>query len=92
MIARYGTAAQNPAFWRAVSPNSFLKDLGGPLELHQGTADVEVPPTFHLALEKELKAAGLPYTAYVYPGDDHNLSHNLSLALSRSVAFFKARL
>ena len=92
MIARYGTAAQNPAFWRAVSPNSFLKDLKAPLQLHQGTADVEVPPTFHLALEAGLKAAGMAYTAYVYPGDDHNLSHNLRLALNRSVEFFKAHL
>ncbi|WP_370657418.1 alpha/beta hydrolase family protein [Deinococcus sp. KNUC1210] len=92
MTAKYGTAAQNPAFWQAVSPNSFLKDLGGPLQLHQGTADVEVPPAFHGALEQGLKAAGIPYTAYVYPGDDHNLSRNLRLALNRSVAFFKAHL
>lgn len=92
LIAKYGAVAQNPGFWKAVSANSFLNDLHGPLQLHQGTADAEVPPTFHLALEQGLKAAGIPYTAYVYPGDDHNLSHNLNLALSRSVAFFKAHL
>ncbi|MGI8748671.1 MAG: alpha/beta hydrolase family protein [Deinococcus sp.] len=92
MAEKYGTAAQNPAFWRLVSPNSFLKDLGGPLQLHQGSADVEVPPSFHQALEGELRAAGKPYAAYVYRGDNHDLSRNLSLALSRSVAFFKANL
>ncbi|WP_407569183.1 alpha/beta hydrolase family protein [Deinococcus altitudinis] len=90
--AKYGTVEQNPAFWRAVSPNSYLNDLAGPLQLHQGTADVEVPVTFHQALEKGLKAAGKPFTAYVYPGDNHNLSRNLGTALSRSVAFFKAHL
>nr|WP_229671157.1 alpha/beta fold hydrolase [Deinococcus aquiradiocola] len=90
--ARYGTPAQNPAFWSAVSPNSYLKDLNGPLQLHQGTADVEVPVTFHQALERGLKSAGKPYTAYTYPGDNHNLSRNLTLALNRSVAFFKANL
>ncbi|GAA4003715.1 prolyl oligopeptidase family serine peptidase [Deinococcus rubellus] len=89
LIAQYGTPKQNPAFWAAVSPNSFLKDLHGPLQLHQGTNDSEVPPTFHAELERELKVAGKPYTSYTYPGDDHNLSRNLALALSRSVAFFK---
>ncbi|MFC4452376.1 alpha/beta hydrolase family protein [Deinococcus sonorensis] len=92
LIEKYGTAAQNPTFWQAVSPNSYLKDLKAPLQLHQGTADVEVPPTFHQALERGLKAAGKPYTAYVYPGDNHNLSRNLSTALQRSVTFFKGHL
>jgi uncharacterized protein len=92
LIARYGSAAQNPGFWKAVSPNSYVADITAPVELQQGTADAEVPQSFRQALERELKAAGKPYTSYVYPGDDHNLSRNLSTALSRSVAFFKARL
>jgi len=90
--AKYGTLEQNPVFWRAVSPNSFLKSLGGPLQLHQGTADVEVPVTFHQELARELSAAGKPFQSYTYPGDNHNLSRNLSLALERSVAFFKKNL
>ena len=90
--AKYGTVEQNPAFWRAVSPNSFLQDVSGPIQLHQGTADVEVPVTFHRALEQGLKAAGKPFVAYVYPGDNHDLSRNLTLALNRSVAFFRANL
>ena len=90
--AKYGTVEQNPAFWQAVSPNSFLKDVRAPIQLQQGTADAEVPQSFRTALEKGLKAAGRPYTTYVYPGDDHNLSRNLGIALSRSVAFFKVHL
>ncbi len=92
MRAKYGTLEQNPAFWRAVSPNSYLSSLGGPLQLHQGTVDVEVPVTFHQELARELKAAGKPFENYVYRGDNHNLSRNLSLALERSVAFFKKNL
>ncbi|WP_425146736.1 alpha/beta hydrolase family protein [Deinococcus sp.] len=92
LVARYGTAAQNPAFWRAVSPNSYLSDISAPIQLQQGSDDAEVPQSFRQALEAGLKAAGKPYTTYLYPGDDHNLSRNLSLALSRSVAFFKAHL
>ena len=92
MRAKYGTLEQNPAFWRAVSPNSYLSSLGGPLQLHQGTADVEVPVTFHQELARELTAAGKPFQSYTYPGDNHNLSRNLSLALERSVTFFKKNL
>ncbi|ADV66316.1 alpha/beta hydrolase family protein [Deinococcus maricopensis] len=86
---QYGTPGSNPTFWNAISPNSYLRDLGGPLQLHQGTADVEVPVTFHRALAQGLQAARKPYEAYGYPGDNHNLSRNLNLALNRSVAFFR---
>ncbi|MFC4425143.1 alpha/beta hydrolase family protein [Deinococcus navajonensis] len=91
-VARYGTPAKNPTFWASLSANSYLRDLGGGLQLHIGTADAEVPPSFHEALSKQLRAAGKPVQHYVYPGDDHNLSRNLRVALNRSVAFFQSRL
>ena len=89
---RYGTLEQNPTFWKAVSPNSYLSSLSGPVQLHQGTADVEVPVTFHKALARGLTAAGKAFQSYSYTGDDHNLSRNLGLALERSVTFFKKNL
>lgn len=91
-VAQYGTPADNPNFWKSLSANHFLKDLGGPLQLHIGSADTEVPVAFHTALAAQLKSAGKSVQSYVYPGDDHNLSHNLRVALSRSVAFFKEHL
>lgn len=93
IIAQYGTPKSNPAFYRAISPNSFLKDLNGrPLELHHSVTDETVPLAFSQTLARELKAAGEPYTFYTYPGDNHDISHNLGLALARSVAFFKKNL
>jgi len=91
-VARYGTPANNPAFWASLSANTYLRDLGGGLQLHIGTADAEVPPAFHDSLASQLRAAGKPAQHYVYPGDDHNLSRNLRVALDRSVAFFRGRL
>ena len=91
-VEKYGTPAANPSFWKSLSANHFLKDIGGPLQLHIGTADADVPVAFHTALSAQLKAAGKPVQSYVYPGDDHNLSRNLQVALNRSVAFFKANL
>ncbi|WP_161883310.1 alpha/beta fold hydrolase [Deinococcus alpinitundrae] len=91
-VDKYGTPASNPTFWQALSANTYLKDLSGPLELHIGSADEEVPPAFHSILVGQLKAVGKTAASYVYPGDNHNLSGNLGTALSRSVAFFKKNL
>ncbi|MBB5235801.1 alpha/beta hydrolase family protein [Deinococcus budaensis] len=91
-VEKYGTPRSNPDFWNRLSANSYLRDLGGPLQLHIGTADEDVPVAFHTALVGQMKAAGQPVQSYVYPGDNHDLTRNLNTALARSVAFFKARL
>jgi dipeptidyl aminopeptidase/acylaminoacyl peptidase len=88
LIAQYGTFEQNPAFWNSVSPNSYLKDLSGPIQLHHGTADESVPLEFSVTLDKQLKAAGQYDELYTYQGDNHNIAANLAIALQRSVAFF----
>lgn len=91
-VAKYGTPQSNPGFWNALSANSYLRDLGGPVQLHIGTADQDVPVAFHSALAAQLSAVGRAPQSFVYPGDNHDLSRNLGTALSRSVAFFKANL
>jgi dienelactone hydrolase len=83
-----GTPAENPAFWASISANSYLDQLSGPVQLHHGTADADVPVAFSQTLEEQIVAAGGGVEYYEYPGDDHNLSGNLGTALSRSVAFF----
>lgn len=93
ILAKYGEPVSNPTFYQAISPNFFLKDLAGrPLQIHHGTADSDVPLSFAQALVNGLKSAGQPYSFYVYPGDNHNLSRNLGSALQRSVEFFKKNL
>ncbi len=88
LTARYGSPEQNSDFWRAISPNSYLADLSGPLQLHHGTADQTVPLAWSELLYQQVLEAGRPVELYTYEGDDHNISHNLDLALQRSVAFF----
>ncbi len=85
---QYGTPEQNPAFWDSISPTSYLSDLSGPLQLHHSTTDPEVPYEFSQTLSDQVQAAGKTVELYSYPGDDHNLSKHLALALQRSVAFF----
>lgn len=84
----FGTPESNPSFWNAVSANTFLKDISGPVQLHHGTADTSVPVSFSRNLEDELISAGKTVEYYEYEADDHNLAANLGMALERSVAFF----
>ena len=84
----YGEPSQNPEFWASLSATSYLGDISGPIQLHHGTADASVPLAFSVNLDRLLKDKEREVELYTYEGDDHNLSNNLSLALSRSVEFF----
>lgn len=87
-IDKYGTFEQNPSFWKSISPISYVRDVSGPIQLHHGTADGEVPLLFSQKLDEAMKKAGKPAELFSYEGDDHNLSNNLGVALQRSVEFF----
>lgn len=88
LVEEYGAPDENPEFWASISANSFLDDLSGPVQLHHGTADADVPILFSELLYNEILTAGKMAEYYVYEGDDHNLATNLNTALQRSVAFF----
>jgi dienelactone hydrolase len=88
LVETYGLPDEAPEFWNAISATSFLSDLSGPLQLHHGTADSSVPHVWSEALEERMEAAGQTVEFYSYPGDNHNLSNNFSLAMERSVDFF----
>lgn len=88
LTEKYGTPEENPAFWASISANSFLIDLSGPIQLHHGTADGDVPIEFSTMLKEQLDASGQPAELYTYEGDNHNLSVNFNTAMARSVAFF----
>ncbi len=87
-----GSPEQNKEFWDSISANSYLKDISGSLQLHHGTNDIDVPVAFSENLHSQMQAAGKPSEIFTYPGDDHNLSNNLQVALSRSVEFFDRQL
>lgn len=88
MIQEYGSPEENPEFWNSISPNSYLADVTAPIQLHHGTSDASVAYRVSEEFARELKLANRAYEFYSYPGDDHNISKNLSLAMQRSIAFF----
>jgi dipeptidyl aminopeptidase/acylaminoacyl peptidase len=88
LLAAFGTPEQNPGFWDSISPMAYLADITAPIQLHQGTADTEVPLQFAQTLANDLHAAGKPVELYTYAGADHNISQGFTLAMARSVDFF----
>jgi len=88
MEQSYGTPETNPQFWNSISANSYLKDLSGPIQIHASTTDEEVPWQFSQMLYDEMQAANQVAELYTYPGDNHNISNNFSVAMQRSVEFF----
>ncbi len=83
-----GDAATNPAFWAEISPNTYLADISGPLQLHHATGDQVVPVNFSRLLYSEMLEAGRTVFYFEYKGDDHNISENFGLAMERTIAFF----
>jgi dipeptidyl aminopeptidase/acylaminoacyl peptidase len=84
----YGSFDENPRFWASITPNSYLSDLSGPVQLHHGTNDSSVPHVLSEILYEEVLAEGLPIELYLYEGDDHNLTYYFWTAMQRSVNFF----
>ncbi|MGE5251419.1 MAG: alpha/beta hydrolase family protein [Bacteroidota bacterium] len=91
-LSAYGTPRENPVFWNAISANSFLSDLSGPIQLHHSTADEDVPVAFSEGLYEQVRQAGKYAELYTYPGDNHNISNSFDLAMRRTVEFFDAYL
>jgi dienelactone hydrolase len=88
LFAIVGAPDENPAFWRAISANSYLADLSGPVQLHHSRSDESVPAEFSALLASEIRAAGKTVEHYEYEGDNHNISVHFGQAMARSLAFF----
>jgi len=87
--SKHGAPEQNPAYWATISPNTYLADLSGTIELHHSTTDEMVPVTWSETLAQELEEVdSQPYELYTYQGDNHNISANFDIAMQRTVAFF----
>ena len=86
-LEKYGGLEENASFWTAISANSYLAEISGPVALHHGTADASVPLEYSLVLAEQIEAAGKPVELYTYEGDDHNIAGTWGLAMTRSVDF-----
>lgn len=88
LLEAYGSPEANPDFWAAISANSYLADLSGPLQLHHGTSDATVPVFMSYQVAEQARAAGQTAELFIYDGDDHNIVNYFPAAIRRSVEFF----
>ncbi|MCL4861745.1 MAG: alpha/beta fold hydrolase [Caldilineaceae bacterium] len=88
IIEKWGTPEEAPEIWAAISPNAYLTEISGPLQLHHGANDSDVPVAWSQTLNTQLQAVSGAVEYYEYAGDNHNLSVNFNTAMARSVAFF----
>ncbi len=88
----YGTFEDNPEFWASISPNSYVSEISGPIQLHHGTADTSVPVAFSEILYAEVLAADREAELFLYEGDDHDITYSFGTAIQRSIAFFDEHL
>jgi len=88
LVEKYGSPSATSPFWSAADPTNFVSDIKAPIQLHYGESDEEIPLGFQNYFIDKLKKAGKQYEFYTYPGDNHNISQNFSLAMKRSIDFF----
>jgi dipeptidyl aminopeptidase/acylaminoacyl peptidase len=88
LVSEYGSPEENPDFWASISPNTYVADISGPVQLHHSPADTHVPAEFSETLFAQLQDAEQTVEYYAYENDDHNLSQNFSVAMTRSIEFF----
>ncbi len=88
IVEQYGLPQDNPQFWAALSANSYLHELSGPVQIHHGTGDTVVPYAFSVTLDDEIRLAGGHTELVLYDRDDHNIARNRDIALVTSVVFF----
>jgi dipeptidyl aminopeptidase/acylaminoacyl peptidase len=93
LIRKYGSPSANWEFWNKLDPYFFLRDISGPIELHHGIADEQVPVELSRSLMESMKKEGKPVELYEYEGVNHNFTGPaFNLAVQRSVEFFKKNL
>jgi len=88
LVQIYGSPEENPEFWDSISANAFLHEISGPVQLHHGTADTDVPVEFSENLFYQLLDENQYVELYKYDGDNHNISNFFSTAMIRTIEFF----
>ena len=74
------------------SLTNYVSQIKAPIQLNQGTNDVEVPYWISDTLNKELKDATVSATYIKYPGNDHNMRPNWNGVVENNLQFFKSHI
>jgi dipeptidyl aminopeptidase/acylaminoacyl peptidase len=84
--------SRNPAFWNTIEPYRFLDFILSPVQLQHAQGDTSVPVELSRSLNSALVTAGKKAEYFEYPGDNHNINRNFTVAWNRTIKFFKDNL
>jgi len=87
-LEHYGTFEENPEFWKTVSASNYLDRIQSPIQLHQGTADKDIPVKWSQELTKNFQQLGKNITYFEYENAPHVFINEQPLVMQRSLEFF----
>jgi len=88
---RHGLPADDPGFWRGVSPRPLFDDVTEPVLMVHGRADDTCPPRWARATQRAMRGAGVDATLEWYD-DGHAFGPAFVAAMERTVRFLDARM
>jgi len=92
ILGRYGAPEDNPAYWRTVSPITYVDRITDPLMIQHGTADESCPIRWTRRTAAALRAAGKDLRLTIYPGEGHNFAAAWPPSMRKTVRFLRAQL
>jgi dipeptidyl aminopeptidase/acylaminoacyl peptidase len=90
--AEHGTPEENPAFWRGVSPVTYVDRVTEPLLIHHGTADDTCPIAWTRQTVAAFEKAGKDVQLRTYSGEGHTFSPQWPRSMDTTMAFFEQHL
>jgi uncharacterized protein len=88
---RHGLPADDPGFWRGVSPRPLLGEITEPVLMVHGRFDDTCPPRWARATQRAMTRAGVDATLEWYD-DQHAFGPAFVAAMDRTVRFLDARM
>jgi dipeptidyl aminopeptidase/acylaminoacyl peptidase len=92
IIRRYGEPADNPEFWRNVSPRTYFDRVTEPILIHHGTSDDSCPIRWSRRTTAALERAGADVRLRVYQGEEHAFGPQWRLSMERTIRFLRRQL
>jgi dipeptidyl aminopeptidase/acylaminoacyl peptidase len=87
--ARFGTPAENPRFYRELSPRTFFDRITEPVLAHHGRVDGTCPPRWAAETQRLMRRNGVDSRLIWYPGEDHTFYARWQASMDRTITFLR---
>lgn len=92
IIRRYGEPRRRPAFWRGVSPRTYVDRITEPVLIHHGTSDDSCPIAWSRATERAMRRAGVDVRLIEYAGEEHAFGPQWQRSMETTTRFLRRHL